>query len=94
MTDAVRDWALDAHCKEAGPDVDFFTTDITEQRRLVKQWCVSCLVRADCTAEALSRGPNHIHGIWGDTPARLRKLDAQRTLEQQRERQQRGQQPA
>jgi hypothetical protein len=79
--DPVTDWAADAHCREKPPGVDFFTVSPAEQRDIVARWCVPCLVRRECIAEAVSHGVSEIHGIWGDTPNRLKEIRKQRARE-------------
>ncbi|MDO9378189.1 MAG: WhiB family transcriptional regulator [Nocardioidaceae bacterium] len=63
-----EDWATDAACKDAGPDVLFVKG--AEQNR-AKQMCTGCPVRAECLSEALD---NEIEwGVWGGMTERERR---------------------
>ncbi|MGH3424680.1 MAG: WhiB family transcriptional regulator [Nocardioidaceae bacterium] len=63
-----EDWAGQAACKDAGPDVLFVRG--AEQNR-AKQLCSGCPVRSECLAEALD---NQIEwGVWGGMTERERR---------------------
>ena len=62
------DWATQAACHTTGPDELFVRG--AEQNR-AKQRCGSCVVRAECLAEALD---NQIEwGVWGGMTERERR---------------------
>jgi WhiB family redox-sensing transcriptional regulator len=56
-------WHRDALCKEAPPDVTWFT-DRGASAGAAKAVCGRCLVVAECSAWALEQGPE-LEGVWG-----------------------------
>ncbi|MDP9820994.1 WhiB family transcriptional regulator [Nocardioides massiliensis] len=62
------DWASEAACKQAGPD-DLFVRGAEQNRAKLR--CGTCIVRAECLAEALD---NQIEwGVWGGMTERERR---------------------
>ena len=81
------DWQRDGLCREpAYAAVNFFPTK-GENQRPALACCAKCLVRSECLAFAQSfeGSNNEMHGVWGGTTARERKL-----LRKQRRAAQRG----
>ena len=64
----VEQWALQGACIEVEPDALFVRGAAQQQ---AKQVCMSCLVIAECLADALD---NHTEfGVWGGTTERERR---------------------